>query len=289
MTLRLLVADGNARDARDEHRAACGATSSERYARTLAELAPDADCTLLLAADADASVPSGLASFDALLVTGSQLRLAEGGPAVERQVELVRSALGAGLAVFGSCWGMQLAAVVAGGEAGTSPAGPEYGFARRVVPAGPGLGHPLLAGRAAAYDAPALHGDAVIRPPDGAEVLAANGRVAVQALAIRHGAGLFWGTQYHPELDLDELASMILLSTDAIVGAGFCRDEEAVEAYAGDLFALAAGDRPDLAWRHGLDAEALESGRRRREIANFLALVRERRDGRNCSFTPSAA
>lgn len=287
MALRLLVADGNDRDARDEHRAACGATSSERYARTLEELAGDAACTLLHAADADASVPEGLTAFQALFVTGSQLRLAEGGAAVTRQLALIRAALEAGLPVFGSCWGMQLAAVVAGGEAGTNPAGPEYGFARRIAPTAAGRGHPLLAGRPPAFDAPAIHGDAVIRPPEGATVLAANTRTPVQALEIRHGAGLFWGTQYHPELDLDELGTMVMLSTDAIVEAGFSRDEEEAEAYAGDLFALHGGDRPDLAWRHGLDAETLEAPSRRREIANFLDMVRVRSG--NCSFTMSAA
>lgn len=276
MALRLLVADGNDRDARDEHRAACGATSAERYARTLIDLAPGATCTRVDAADADAALPEGVQAFDALFVTGSQLRLAEGSAAVTRQLDLMRAAFDAGLAVFGSCWGVQLAAAVAGGEAGKNPAGPEYGFARRVAPTEAGRGHPLLAGRPPAYDAPAIHGDAILRCPPGATVLAANGRVGVQALAIAHGAGLFWGTQYHPELDLDELGTMVMLSTEAIVEAGFCRDEEAVEAYAADLFALHGGDRPDLAWRHGLDVEVLEASHRRREIANFLALVRER-------------
>ncbi len=38
-----------------------------------------------------------------------------------------------------------------------------------------------------------------------------------------------------------------------------------------DLIALDAEPRPDLAWRHGLDAEVLDPARRTREIRNFIS------------------
>jgi GMP synthase (glutamine-hydrolysing) len=280
--LHLLVADGNDRAGREKHLSVCDKTSAETYAGVLRSLAPDAVCHLVAPADADAVLPRALTECDALVLTGSTLHVAEGGPTVTRQCDLVRSALAAGLPVFGSCWGVQVAATIAGGRAGRNPRGPEYGLARAIRRTDAGEGHPLLSGRPPAWDAPAIHDDAVIAPPPGSTVLAGNDRLDVQAIEIRVGDGVFWGTQYHPELDLDEVAAMLRLSAEGVVEAGLCDDEAAVDAYADALRDLHRdGDgRPDLAWRLGITAEVLAPERRRREIRNFIDhLVRPRRAG----------
>jgi GMP synthase (glutamine-hydrolysing) len=277
----LLVADGNDRDGRASHVAGTGVTSAEAYAAILREIAPGAVCTLINPADADASLPAGthLDDYDGLVVTGSTLHVGDDSDAVRRQIALVRTALEAGLAVFGSCWGVQVAAVVAGGDAARNPKGPEYGFSRDLVKTGAGQSHPLLAGRAARFDAPAMHLDAVIAPPAHATVLAGNRLLSVQAIEIVHGPGVFWGTQYHPELDLDALAAMLRLSADDVVEAGVLPDGAAVAAYAVDLCRVHAAPEAhaDLVARYRLGPDLLEPARRRTEIANFLArLVRPR-------------
>ncbi|WP_336486671.1 glutamine amidotransferase-related protein [Methylobacterium nigriterrae] len=279
--LNLLVADGNARGGRERHVAATGRTSAQAYADILRALAPDARPTVLNPADAEATLPAGagLGDFDGLIVTGSELHVTDDSPAVRRQIALVRDGLAAGLPVFGSCWGVQVAAVVAGGRAARNPRGPEYGFARRIAPTREGREHPLLDGRPPAYDAPAMHLDAVLEPPPGARVLAGNGLLSVQAIEIARGPGVFWGTQYHPELDLDVLAAMLRLNGAVVIGAGFCRGAAMLDAYAAELEALHADPegRIDLMWRHGLGPEVTGAAHRRREIANFLdRLVRPR-------------
>ncbi|AWN44630.1 type 1 glutamine amidotransferase [Methylobacterium durans] len=279
--LHCLVADGNARDGRENHVRATGKTSAQAYAALLKTLATDLACTLINPADADVALPSGLdlAGFDALIFTGSALHVTEARPEVGRQRELMRAALDAGLPVFGSCWGVQVAATVAGGDAGRNPRGPEYGFARAIMPTLSGRRHPLVSGRPAAYDAPAMHLDAVIAPPPNSDVLASNALLDVQAIEIRRGAGVFWGTQYHPELDLDELGAMLRLQAEDVIEARFCRNRADVEAFAADLDDLHRGprERTDLAWRHGIGSEVLDALSRRREIANFLDhLVRPR-------------
>ena len=123
------------------------------------------------------------------------------------------------------------------------------------------------------------------KPPSDFEKYQYLGRqhrwlLAVQAIEIRHGSGLFWGTQYHPELDLDELAAMLRLSADAIVEAGLAEDPGDVEAYAGEVAALhgpvdARARR--LAWRHGVGPGILDAASRRREIGNFLDRLSARR------------
>jgi GMP synthase (glutamine-hydrolysing) len=271
---RLLIADGNDRNGRATRRDLLGRTTAQSFAAVVTELAPDAECVLIEPADADAALPAGLGlhEADGLIVTGSTLRLTEGGPAVERQLDLMRAAFAAGLPVFGSCWGIQVAAAVAGGQVGPNPRGPEYGFARRLAPTPEGAAHPLLAGRGSAWDAPAIHADSVLELPPGSRVLAANAVLDVQAIEIRHGRGLFWGTQYHPEVDTDELAAMLRLSAQSVVEAGLATETAAVESYADEVCALADPEaRQRLAWRHGLGADLLEPAQRRREIGNFLA------------------
>ncbi|GJE66532.1 Gamma-glutamyl-L-1-hydroxyisopropylamide hydrolase [Methylorubrum aminovorans] len=271
--LRLLIADGNDRDGRAKRAEAVGQTTSQAFAAVVADLAPEAACTLLNPADAETVCGADFEGFDGMVLTGSTLRLAEDGPAVRRQLDLMRAALEAGLPVFGSCWGMQVAAAVAGGDVGANPRGPEYGFARRIARPEEAAAHPLLAGRGPAWDAPAIHLDAVIGAPPGARVLAANAVLDVQAIEIRYGGGLFWGTQYHPETDLDELAAMLRLSAENVVAAGLAADHAAVEAYAQEVADLADDDGPARrrrAWRLGIGTDVLESGQRRREIGNFL-------------------
>ncbi len=272
-TLRLLIADGNDRDGRAKRAEAVGRTTSQAFAAVVRDLAPEAACTLFNPTDAGVELEAGLEAYDGLVLTGSTLRLAEGGPAVERQLDLMRAALEAELPVFGSCWGMQVAAAVAGGDVGRNPRGPEYGFARRLAPSAEGAAHPLLAGRPQAWDAPAIHLDAVLSAPPGARVLAANAVLDVQAIEIRYGRGWFWGTQYHPETDLDELAAMLRLTADDVVSAGFAPDTIAVAALADEVLELTDGDeaaRRHRAWRLGLGADVLDAGQRRWEIGSFL-------------------
>lgn len=129
----------------------------------------------------------------------------------------------------------------------------------------------MLAKRPSAYDAPAIHLDAVVAPPPDCDVLASNGVLPLQAVEIRHDGGVFWGVQYHPELDLDEIGLMLRTMMADLVEEGVCRSEADVNAYADDLRTLHAHpDRADLAWRHGLDAEVLDPVRRTREIGNFI-------------------
>jgi GMP synthase (glutamine-hydrolysing) len=129
----------------------------------------------------------------------------------------------------------------------------------------------LLAGRPAAYDAPAVHSDEVECLPEGAALLATNGVTAVQAAEIRHGCGVFWGVQYHPELPLDEIAAAVRRQAGDLIEQGFARDEAAVDAYAGLIEALhREPGRRDLAWQLGLDRQVTDPALRQAELRNFI-------------------
>jgi GMP synthase (glutamine-hydrolysing) len=274
MGLRFLVVEGNTREARLAHKAAYGLMPSESYAAVLQGIEPGILCDLAFPADEGANLPdpAGLQSYDGVVLTGSALSVYDGTPAVTRQVDLMRAVYASGTPAFGSCWGIQIGAVAAGGEVHRNPKGREVGFARRIAPTGAGRSHPMLAGRPASFDAPAIHLDTVSVPPEDCTVLAANALSEIQAAEIRSGAGALWGVQYHPEFALDELATILERRVEILVAEGFCDSLEDVASYVADLAALHAEPRRrDLAWRHGLDDEVLDPARRTREIRNFVA------------------
>jgi GMP synthase (glutamine-hydrolysing) len=273
MTLRFLVVEGNVREARLGHKSAFGMTPSESYAAVVQRIAPDAVCDLAFPADQGANNPdpAGLASYDGIFLTGSALNIYDGTPEIVRQVEFMRAIYASGTPCFGSCWGLQLATVAAGGDVQVNPRGREFGFARRIVPTEAGRSHPLLAGRPAAFDAPASHTDHVTAPPGACTVLAMNSVSEVQAAEIKSDGGTFWGVQYHPEYSLKELASLLERRKDVLVREGLCATRSDAEAYIADVLALDSDPgRRDLAWKHGLDKEVLDPVLRRRELRNFV-------------------
>src|SRR5690349_12094771 len=163
MGLRFLVVEGNTRDAREAHRAGYGLTPSESYAAVLQSIAPDVTYDIALPADEGANLPdpAGLESYDGVFFTGSALHAYQVEPAVTRQIELARTAFRSRTPLFGSCWGIQMGALAAGGDVAANPVGREVGIARKITPSEAGRSHPLLAGRAEAFDAPAIHLDIV--------------------------------------------------------------------------------------------------------------------------------
>lgn len=134
-----------------------------------------------------------------------------------------------------------------------------------------GRSHSLLAGRAASWDAPAVHGDEVEELPPGATLLASNEVTRVQAAEIRYGNGVFWGVQYHPELAIAEIATALRAQSEDLVAAGLAEHENDVLARADDLDALHdCPDSPALRWRIGVGDQFAEERLRRLEVLNFL-------------------
>jgi GMP synthase (glutamine-hydrolysing) len=267
------MAQSETPDERAERRAHTGRSAGESFAATLEQLAPDAAIELVEPADDDARVwsPDDLAAFDAVFLTGSPLHVYDDTPAVRRQVAFMRAVFAAGTPSFGSCAGLQVAVAAAGGTVRAMPQRMEAGVSRRIVATAAGRDHPLLAGRPATWDAPAVHSDEVATLPPGATLLAGNAVTCVQAAEIRHDRGIFWGVQYHPELAPGEIAVALRRQADALVQAGLADTEADVMERADRLQALhRAPDRRSLRWALGIDGEFADQDARRREITNFL-------------------
>ena len=271
--LRLLFVDGNTRDQREAHAAGYGTQPAQAYANEVAAIVPGAVTEICLPADEGANLPdgAGLQAYDGIFLTGSALHIYQIEPAVTRQIELMRAIYASGTPCFGSCWGIQMGTVAAGGTVTRNPNGREVGFARKITLNEAGRAHPLLAGRPVAFDAPAIHLDTVALPPHGTTILASNAYSLVQAAEIRHDGGIFWGVQYHPEFPLRQVASIMERMVPLLIEEGFRANEADAQGWLADLRTLEADPaRRDLAWAHALDAEVLDDHRRVTELRNFL-------------------
>ena len=271
--LRLLFVDGNMRDTREGLRQSYGMAYGEAYAAEIAAFEPGIVSDICLPADEGANLPDGegLESYDGIFLTGSALHIYDTAPPVTRQIELMRAIYASGTPCFGSCWGIQIAAVATGGTVALNPNGLEIGFARRIAKTEAGAAHPLLAGRPAAFDAPAIHFDSIVAPPADATILASNAMSPIQAAEFRQDGGTFWGVQYHPEFSLKQIVAILDRRVPLMIKEGFRKDEASAKAWLDDMLTLdAEPDRQDLAWAHGLDREVLDTERCVTELRNFM-------------------
>ncbi|MCC8973765.1 type 1 glutamine amidotransferase [Bradyrhizobium brasilense] len=274
--LRLLVLEGNTLAGRRRIAETAGAMPAESYAAVLRSLAPRVVVDIATPADASFALPQPLEAYHGIAITGSALNIYQREVEALRQIDLVREIFVRGVPMFGSCWGLQLATVAAGGEVGLNPAGREVGFARRIMLTAEGRAHPMHAGRAAVFDAPAIHSDIVTRLPQSATVTAWNTMCEVQAAEIRFGRGLFWGVQYHPEYRLHDVVAVIQRYGQLLVDEGFFADLDALARYAGDLSALEADERRgDLAWKLALHRDILSRDCRQTELRNWIASLEQ--------------
>lgn len=270
---RLLLMEGNTADKRARAAELGVRSSSEIYALAILAHFPDFDLDVVNAADADWAIPGGrsFADYDGFVVTGSSLHAYDREFAVTNQIAMLRDAAEAGLPVFGSCWGLQIAVMAAGGQVEYNPRGREVGFARKIVRTAAGADHPMFAGKGAVFDAPCIHYDEVTRLPDNATLLASNAHSVVQAAVVPVGRSEVWAVQYHPEFDIAQLVQLYTLYADDMIAQGFFSDRAALDAYVKVLTGLAAAPQDaGLAWQLGVDEDITDDSRRRAEILNWI-------------------
>jgi GMP synthase (glutamine-hydrolysing) len=270
--LRCLIVESEPPGARRARRDSVGCSAAETYKKTLKSITA-CECVEVRPAEGDGALPmlGALEGYDAIFMTGSPLHLYEDSRETRRQVDFMRAIFASGTPSFGSCAGLQVATVAAGGTVRPNARGREVDFARRILKTSDGRDHPLLRGRPDVYDAPAVHGDEVDTLPTGAIHLASNRVTEVQAAEVRSEGGVFWGVQYHPELSLAEVAAALRRSRTDLINEGYADTGKDLEAHASLIEELhEEPGRRDLAWRLGLDEQVTEERERVRELRNFI-------------------
>ena len=271
---RFLVVDGYTREARDELAGGGASMAGDLYAAMLRGFVPGAAVDIVFPSDAGGALPAGaeLAGYDGVAWTGCSLTVFDDDPRVGSQIEFCRAAFAAGVPSFGSCWALQIAVVAAGGLCAANPRGREMGIARKIQLTPEGRGHPLYAGKPSVFDAFISHVDEVTHWPSTAVLLASNQFTHVQAAAVTHEAGTFWGLQYHPEYDLHEMARLLYCRREKLTELGFFRDVDQALGHIGLLEALHDDHgRVDLAWALGIDDDILRPEIRQCEVGNWIS------------------
>lgn len=272
--LRFLVIDGYPETRRDELVAAGITPAWKLHGDMLLRHLPSAEYDILFPCDPDAVIPSSedMDGYAGLIWTGSCLSLTDStDPRVRVQVELARIAYENGIPGWGSCWGLQVGAVAAGGEVSVNPRGKELGIARKIMQMPDAGTHPMFTGKPQTFEAFCIHDDMVSRIPKGGMLLASNSFTRVQALAITHKNGVLWGTQYHVEYDLHEMAGMIALYEEEHLAQGFFRNAEELARYVSHMEELHRDPtRKDLRWQLGIDDDVLSVDIRQREFSNWI-------------------
>ena len=97
-----------------------------------------------------------LSSFDGACFTGSSMSAYSEDDDCLRQVDLMKQLFDNRVSSFGSCWGIQIAAVALGGTVELSPKGREVGIGRKVSLTAEGRSHPMFAGKKAVFEVRAI-------------------------------------------------------------------------------------------------------------------------------------
>jgi len=242
--------------------------------------APNASSEIVYVADPDFALPAGttIDDFDGFIWTGSDLTVYhQDDPRVAGQIEFARALMSSGTASWGSCWGIQLAALVGGGEVAVNPRGREWGIARDIELNEAARSSPMLTGKPAKFDAFIMHLDEVTRLPEGTVSLGGNAHSLIQAAILENGDACFWSTQYHPEYNLYEMGRLIAARAEALVREGHFPDEKSVTSYATDMKALYANpDSAELRERLKVGNDIIDPQIRELELRNWLKFIESR-------------
>jgi len=271
---RFLIIDGYPKESRDKFREVGMALAWELYRDMLLAYLPDAEYDVWLSSDPGVTSPTDavLRTYAGILWPGCNLTVyAQDDPRVTCHLELAERAFAMGIPGFGTCWGIQVAVVVAGGEVGPHPLGREMGVGRKIYLTEAGRAHPMYAGKASVFDGFVSHDDEVKTLPPSATLLASNSYTRVHAVSVTHGRGTFWGLQYHPEYDVHEMAALILAREEKLIQFGHFEGHDDLVRYVNGLEALAAQpDRKAVRWQLGIDDDLLSAPVRQCEFINWI-------------------
>ncbi len=270
---RLLMMEGNTLEKQAEASRLGVRNATDVYMRAIRAHFPDLELEVLHAADKGQSLPNGrtLNDYDGMVISGSGLHAYDEIFEVTNQIEWLKTFAQTGKPILGSCWGLQIAVMAAGGMVGLSPNGREVGIARKIGLTDVGKAHPLMAGKPTIFDAPCIHYDEVTVLPEGCTLLASNAHSHVQAAIVPLGKSEVWAVQYHPEFDLIQLSMLLTLYKQNMLDQGFVKSVEELTDYQSKLDDLAANSKDNAAsWQLGIDSDIINDEIRRAEIINWV-------------------
>ncbi len=273
--IRFLIIDSYPKASRDDLETAGMQFAWKLYGDMLQRNLPDAEYDVLLASDFGVQMPTAkdLGKYCGILWTGCNLSIGDTeNISVRNQIELAKLCYEIGIPSFGSCWGLQISVVAAGGKVLPNPKGKEMGIARKIKLTNKGVEHPMFRGKPPVYEAYISHDDMVTEVPEGGVILAGNDFTHIQAMAVTHKKGTFWSVQYHPEYNLHEMACLLTAREELLMQRGFFNDPRELKTMVDKMKTLSKEpDRKDLRWQLVIDDDVLSSDIRECEVRNWIS------------------
>lgn len=212
-----------------------------------------------------------LEGYDGIIWSGSPLSVTDESPDVEQLTDWMRLSCATGRPVFAICFGLQLAAAMAGGRVERNPRGRETVIARKISVTAAGKTHPMMQRRFRTFDAISEHVDIVRELPPGTTVLASNAMTHVQAASFRADRSDVWGVQYHPEMDPSFFDPILKHQRDQLISEGFFNSKADHAEFLGHIRRIAEEpDAKDVAWQLGLDDDVLDMATRMSELSCWM-------------------
>ncbi len=173
-------------------------------------------------------VAKGLEKFDGMIWGGSSLNIYNDTQEIRRQIEFMKSCQNKIKKILAICWGLQVAATVAGGQVKRCMTGSHRGIAHDIEINSNGLQHPIYKNKNETFNTPAFNFDEVVKLPKNSILLASNPINKVMGVNFKSGVSDIWGIQYHPEITYDKMISLIHFRKDRLLNNKAFVDEEEI-------------------------------------------------------------
>ena len=173
-------------------------------------------------------VAKGLEKFDGMIWGGSSLNIYNDTQEIRRQIEFMRSCQNKIKKILAICWGLQVAATVAGGQVKRCMTGSHRGIAHDIEINSNGLQHPIYKNKNETFNTPAFNFDEVVKLPKNSILLASNPINKVMGVNFKSGVSDIWGIQYHPEITYDKMISLIHFRKDRLLNNKAFVDEQEI-------------------------------------------------------------
>lgn len=176
-------------------------------------------------------VAKDLEKFDGLIWGGSSLNIYNDTLEIRRQIEFMRSCQNKIKKILAICWGLQVAATVAGGQVKRCMTGSHRGIAHNIEINSNGLQHPIYKNKNETFNTPAFNFDEVVKLPKNSILLASNPINKVMGVNFKSGVSDIWGIQYHPEITYDKMISLIHFRKDRLLNNKAFSDEQEINKH----------------------------------------------------------
>ena len=173
-------------------------------------------------------VAKGLEKFDGMIWGGSSLNIYNDTLEIRRQIEFMKSCQNKIKKILAICWGLQVAATVAGGQVKRCMTGSHRGIAHDIKINSNGLQHPIYKNKNETFNTPAFNFDEVVKLPKNSILLASNPINKVMGVNFKSGVSDIWGIQYHPEITYDKMISLIHFRKDRLLNNKAFVDEQEI-------------------------------------------------------------